>query len=147
MKLRILAILTCSVASLMFAALQNASSQPKQGTAPKSNPEILSKLEQVVALRQKLVEQHDVLAAAGRAQATDPSPQVALCQARIELARERQQPDVVLAQLREVASVYERLLKWAEERVTDRLESTIVDNLRVGLLEAEIRLLREQNRP
>lgn len=59
-------------------------------------------------------------------------------------AREKYQPDVVLAELKHVVAAQRRRLERLEGLAMDRMPPDAADRARIAVLEAEIRLLMEQ---
>jgi hypothetical protein len=80
---------------------------------------------------------------AGRVPA-DSTAEVDYVEARINLARERNQTSEVLAELKKLVAAQERRLKRIEGVRCEFITLADVERARVGLLEAEIRLLKEQ---
>jgi hypothetical protein len=117
-----------------------ASEKPRQ-----ADPAIVAKLQDVVALREKMAEMSETLATAGRVPA-DGSAEVSLAEARIELARERRQSDVVHSELLKIVEVRRNWVKHLEGRITTTTREIDLAEARVALLRAEIQLLREQSK-
>ena len=109
------------------------------------DPKIVANLEEIVALRERALESEQLLAELGKGD-DNGLAELALANAQIALARERNHADIVVAELRNIVETKQRILKragfLAEE---NRLTESGVSELRVDLLEAEIRLQRELN--
>ena len=74
----------------------------------------------------------------------DDMAEIDLVEARLRLAREQRQQAAVAAELRNLVAAHQRRLKLVEAATRDRLPPGAVDPVRADLLEAEIRLLREE---
>tara|TARA_R110002096_G_scaffold26903_8_gene82869 strand:- start:5617 stop:6066 length:450 start_codon:yes stop_codon:yes gene_type:complete len=119
--------------------------QAEDPAAASVDSEIVVKLKEIVAFRERLVESQQLrmqlgevdsfeLAVAGRT----------LSEARISLAKELGQQEAVIAELRELVSGQKKLLEYEIAIAEDgRRTMSEVGEIRVLLLEAEIRLLRE----
>jgi hypothetical protein len=107
------------------------------------DPAIVRDLQEIVQIRERLVANYQVLVSAGRAP-DDGHAEIALAEARIDLAREQRQTDQVLAGLQRLVSVQEGRLARAEARVGDRIGPIERDEIRVDVLQARIRLARER---
>ena len=95
-------------------------------------------------MRQQLLKTHQVKLETGRAE-DDGAAEVALTEARIELAREQGNADLVIAELRNMVATQERLLQIARKRVeVGAAGPDDVARVRVVLLNYQVRLLREQ---
>ena len=115
--------------------------QPSQ-RAP--DPAIIAKLQEIVELRQQLLKGHQLKAQVGKAE-FDGVAEFALAEARIQLARERGQADLVIAELRNLVATLDSVLEMAKKRVeVGAAGPDAVAQVRVLLLEAQVRLQREQ---
>ena len=133
------------IVALVFAAglvAQQGGAPGNQVPAGKQNPEIIAKLREIVSIRERLFRSEEVQIKAGRAP-VDGATEAELVEARLRLAREEQNPNAVIAELRNLVAVHQRRLKLAEVLARDRLAPGDVEKIRVALLEAEIRLLKE----
>ena len=131
--------------ALAFAAglvAQQGGGQGNQAPAGKPNPGIIAKLQEIVAIRERLFSSEENQIKAGRAPA-DGTAEIDLVEARLRLAREEQKPDAVMAELRNLVAAQERRFERVEALTRDRLPLGELEKIRVALLEAEIRLLRE----
>jgi hypothetical protein len=107
---------------------------------------IVSRLRQLITIRERQAELAKTLAEAGRASG-GPAAAVALAEAHIELARELGQREIVLAQLEKIVQLRREWVAYVKTRAVDRLGEGKVDEAQAALLKAEVRLLREQHRP
>ena len=112
-----------------------------QGAAP--NAAIMAKLREIVTIRERQFESFKVLLTSGRAPMDDMA-EIALVEAKLRLAREQRQQEAVAAELRNLVAAHQRRLKLVEAAARDRLPPGDADRVRADLLEAEIRLLREE---
>jgi hypothetical protein len=87
----------------------------------------------------------ETLAEAGRASG-EPAAAVALAEARLELARELDQHEVVLVQLQKIVQLRRDWVANAKRRALDRMRDIELSEAEAALLQAEVRLLREQKR-
>jgi hypothetical protein len=67
-----------------------------------------------------------------------------LAEARVDLARERGQPDAIITELQGLVAAHERRTKWMAGLAADRIAPAHIDSAQVALLEAQVRLLRAQ---
>ena len=132
------------VFSIVLVAQQQAASQAKPAAAPEANPTILAKLQEIVAIRERQFKTYELMLKTGRASPAD-SAEIDLVEARIRLARERHQSDAVVAELKNLVAAHERRFTKIQAYARDRGTSADIDRMKVDLLDAEIRLLREQN--
>ena len=108
------------------------------------DPAVIAKLQEIVELRQQLLKEHQLKAQVGKAE-FDGVAEIALAEARLQLARERGQADLVMAELRNLVATQERLLEIAKHRVeVGAAGPDEVARVRVVLLGAQVRLQREQ---
>jgi hypothetical protein len=108
------------------------------------DPAIIAKLQEIVELRQQLLKGHQAMVQMGKAE-DDGAAEIALAEARLQLARERGQADLVIAELRNFVATQERRLEMAKKRVeVGAAGPDEVARVRVVLLEAQVRLQREQ---
>lgn len=123
-------------------------SDEKSGSASTSDlrepdPLIVSKLQEIVKLRERQAKEAQLLVEMGQG-ANDGAVEVALAEARIALAREQGQSDAVVDELRNLVKVLEKRFKREEALFDeDRRTQANIGQLRVALLEAEVRLQRE----
>ena len=115
--------------------------QPSQRTP---DPAIIAKLQEIVELQQQLLKGHQAMVQMGKAE-DDSAAEIALAEARLQLARERGQADLVTSELRHVVAAQERRLEMAKKRVeVGAAGPDEVARVRVVLMEAQVRLQREQ---
>mgnify|MGYP006893482023 CR=1 FL=1 len=72
------------------------------------------------------------------------TPATALAEARIALAKERQQPQEVVAELTSLVKLHQAHVERVKALTKDRLTPDDLTAAQATLLELEIRLLREQ---
>jgi hypothetical protein len=99
----------------------------------------VARLQKIVALRQTMAEHQRQLVAASRA-TDDGAADLALAQARLELARELAQEEQILAELQKIVALYRRRLEVARSMADQAVKGTT----RLSLAEAEIQLLQAQ---
>ena len=108
------------------------------------DPAIIAKLQEIVELRQQLLKGHQAMVQVGKAE-DDGAAEIALAEARLQLARERGQADLVIAELRNLVATQERRLKTAQKKVeVGAAGPDEVARVRVVLLEAQVRLQCEE---
>ena len=71
---------------------------------------------------------------------------MALAEARIELARERGQGELVRSELLRILQVRRSYVEYLEGRIATTTKEVDLADARVALLKAEVRLLREQKK-
>lgn len=138
--------LFCLIGTALLVGCSPADQKSTHGDKPSHrapDPAVVAKLQEIVEVREQLLKAHQLLLEAGRAQ-DDGAAEIDLAEARIQLARERGQADLVMAELRNSVTTHEKRLERAKARAADRGPVGEVDRLRVALLEAEVRLQREQ---
>ncbi len=109
----------------------------------RTRSKIIAKLSEIVAIRERLFQSYELLLGAGRAP-VDGSAAIDLAEARIELARERGHKEDVIGALKDLVAAQERRLKSLQDLLKDRFAPADLEKVKVALLEAEVRLLREQ---
>jgi hypothetical protein len=137
-----LMIALASVFTFVLVAQQQRNSPARPG-AVEPDARIVSKLTEIVSIRERLAKNYDEMLRAGRANA-DGLAEVELAEARIELARERNQTDAVIAELQGLVAVHERRIKRMSGLTKDRVAPGEIDRAQAALLEAQVRLLRAQ---
>ncbi len=120
-----------------------AAEKPPAASPANQDPLIVSKLRELIQIREKQVKLQKVLVEAGRASA-EPVLEVALAEARIDLARELGQQEVVLASLRDIVQLRKQWVEHLEARNAARERAADLEAARAALITAEVRLLREQ---
>lgn len=110
--------------------------------------EIVSRLEEIVALEERAVKEQQFLAELGENDAIDQvNAEIALSEAVIRLAEEQNDREKVSRELEAIVSRTKSILAREEALAEeDRARETDLNNVRVALLEAEIRLRRHQAR-
>lgn len=138
--------LTIAVFALFFTFSLVAEQQIK---APEPDAKIIAKLTEIVQIREQLVDYNQALYNAGRASAEDvagmESAEVELAEARVDLARERGPRELLIEALQGLVAAHERRVERAKNRKNVARASEIdVKQAQAALLQAQIRLLREQ---
>ncbi|MBM3832010.1 MAG: hypothetical protein FJ403_01800 [Verrucomicrobia bacterium] len=137
-----IALLTLA-ATFGLMTQRESTGQASRSAVPEANSAIIGKLEEIVGIRRRMFESEELNIKAGRAP-LDSTAEIDLVEARLQLAREKNQRDAVIAELRELVSVHERRLNRNQAFGVDRAPAAALEKLRIGLLEAQVRLLREQ---
>lgn len=107
-----------------------------------ADAELVSRLERIIVLRQAEAELQSTLPPA---QSNADEAEVALCRARIDLARELGRQADVIAQLQQIVSIYQARFQRAQAMVANDLSGRqILRQVEIQLLEAEVALRREQ---
>ena len=136
-----------SVAAALFFAAGLTLPQKLQGKdAPStsSDPAIVGKLREIVAVHQRLTESNQRAIESGKGD-RDGRYEVALAEARLKLARELGERNEQIAALRDILKVQLGRLQVAKMTATKgSMSSDEVDTIRVAALEAEVMLLRAQ---
>lgn len=132
-----------AVLTLVVVAQQQRSPQTRRPGSAGSDPAIIAKLSEVVAIRERLAKSFEIQLAAGRASA-DGLAEIELAEARISLAEEQGQPDSLIEQFKGLVAAHERRVKNLAILAKDRTPLAEVDRARAALLEAQVRLLRAQ---
>ena len=140
MKTKLTIVALASAFAFMLGAQQQLNSPVRP---PEPDAKILSKLSEIVSIRERIAKNYEEMLKAGRA-AHNGLAEVELAEARVDLARERGQTDAVIAELQGLVAAHERRTKWMAGLATDRVAQAVIDTAQVGLLEAQVRLLRAQ---
>ncbi len=137
------------IAVLLLAANVIMTQTPKGNVAaePSSDPAIVEKLRAIVTIRERLVFSNERAVQNGKGE-TDGRYELALAEARLQLASELRQREEQVAGLKDILKVQQRRLEEAQRRANVGAASPDdVDTIRIAVLEAEVRLLRAQNNP
>ena len=135
------------IAVLLLAANATRPQTPRTNAAAgaSSDSAIVGKLREIMIIRQKLVEVNERAVRNGRGE-TDGRHELALAEARLELACELGQRTEQVAALKDALKVQQRRLEEAKKRAEVGAASPEdIDAIRVAVLEAEVKLLRAQN--
>ncbi len=135
------------IAVSLLAANATRAQTPRTSAAAgaSSDSALVGKLREIVTLRQKLAEANERAVRSGRGE-TDGHYELALAEARLQLARELGQRKEQVAALEDALKVQRRRLEDAKRRAEVGAASPEdVDTIRVEVLEAEVKLLRAQN--
>jgi hypothetical protein len=108
------------------------------------DPAIVEKLREIVGIRQSMAEANERAVQQGKG-VTDGRYEIALGEARLQLARELGQRNEEVAALKDILRVQQYRLQEAQKKAAVGTASpTEVDTIRVAVLEAEVRLLRAE---
>ena len=140
MKTKLTIITLASAFTFMLVAQQQRNSPVRP---PEPDARIVSKLSEIVGIRERIAKNYEEMLKAGRA-SRNGLAEVELAEARVDLARERGQPDAIIAELQSLVAAHERRTKWMGSLASDRIPSEEIDRAQAALLEAQIRLLRAQ---
>ena len=139
---------TLVILAMLLLAANTSMTQTLQTNAAAgaiSHPAIVDKLREIVSIRQKLAEANERAVQSGKGE-TDGRYELALAEARLQLARELGQRNEQVAALKDALKVQQRRLEDANRRAAvGAAPPEEVETIRVAVLEAEVRLLREQN--
>jgi outer membrane protein TolC len=109
-----------------------------------SDPPVVERLGAIVSIRQTMAQANE-RAVQGSKGETDGRNEIALAEARLQLARELAHRDEEVTALKDILKVQERRLQDAKKRADVGAASPDdMDTIRVAVLEAEVRLLRTQ---
>jgi hypothetical protein len=139
------ALAGCILFTLLIALFPLGHSAENPRGIAEPDPALISKLRDLITIREQQVEMHNVLAGAGRVSGV-PSATIALAEARIELARELDQQEDVLAQMQKIVELRRGWLGQLENRTTDRVREVDIIEAHAAVIQAEVQLLREKNR-
>jgi hypothetical protein len=139
------ALAGCILFTLLIALFPLGHSAENPRGIAEPDPALISKLRYLITIREQQVEMHNVLAGAGRVSGV-PSATIALAEARIELARELDQQEDVLAQMQKIVELRRGWLGQLENRTTDRVREVDIIEAHAAVIQAEVQLLREKNR-
>ncbi len=130
--------------ALTLVVIAQQQNEPVRQVAPtRGQAAIIAKLSEIVRIRERLAQSYLDLLGAGRAP-FDGTAEIELAEARIELARERGQPDAVITELKDLVAAHQRRVVRLKAVAVDRGIQADVDRAQAALLEAEVRLLRAQ---
>ncbi len=141
-------LITTAIAVLYSSTLL-AEGPPKVPGSVEPDAKVLTKLTEVVQIREQLVEIEQALHKSGRASSENGSgvevAEVELAEARVDLAREKGQRDALIAALQGLVAANERRVEWAK-RMKDlaRVSDVEIKRAQAELLKAQVRLLRAQ---
>lgn len=138
--------ITTAVAVLFsFSLLAQESSKAPASAGP--NAAIIAKLIEIVQIREQLVQIEQALYQSGRASAEDGSgvqlAEIALAEARADLAREQGKGEALIAALQDLVAAHEKRVEWARRMKEQARASDVgIKQAQVALLKAQVRLLR-----
>ncbi|MBL9137740.1 MAG: hypothetical protein JNK85_17845 [Verrucomicrobiales bacterium] len=120
--------------------------QSTSGHREGPHPAIVEKLRDIIKLRQSMVVAN-VKAEQGGKGESDGRFEIALAEARLQLAQELGDPGSEIAALNDILKTQKHQLKSAETRMNfGAISGVEVDDRRAQILETEIRILRAQQR-
>ena len=143
MKTRLITIALAAAFTFVLVAQQQRGSPARPTGAAEPDARIVSKLSEIVGIRERAAKNYEQMLGTGRA-SSDGLAQVELAEARVDLAREQGQPAAIVTELQSLVAAHERRTKWMASLATDRIAPEVIDRARVALLEAQVRLLRAQ---
>ena len=143
MKTKLIIIALASAFTFVLVAQQQRVSPARPVGVVEPDARIVSKLSEIVGIRERAAKNYEEMLKAGRA-SSDGLAQVELAEARVDLAREQGQPAAIITELQGLVAAHERRTKWMAGLATDRIAPGGVDRAQVALLEAQVRLLRAQ---
>ena len=143
MNTKLITIALASACTFALVAQQQRSSPVRPGGAVEPDARIVSKLSEIVNIRERLLKNHEQMLGAGRAPA-HALVEVELAEARVELAREQGKREAIIFELQGLVAAHERRTKRMSSLASDRVSSESVDRAQAALLEAQVRLLRAQ---
>lgn len=110
----------------------------------KADPQIVKKLTEIVKIYEQQLERENLLLAEARRTAADLGElKIALCEAKINLAREIGQKVGVVELLQEILEVYQWQMKELNVlRDLGRGDALDISRVRAKILETEIRIIR-----
>ena len=141
-------LITTAIA-VLFSSTLLAEESPKAPGSAGPDAKVLSKLTEIVHVREQLVEIEQALFNSGRASAENGSgvelAEVELAEAKVDLAREKGQRDGLIAALQGLVAANERRVEWTK-RMKDlaRVSDVEIKRAQAELLKAQVRLLRAQ---
>lgn len=141
-------LITTAIA-VLFSSTLLAEESPRAPGSAGPDAKVLSKLTEIVHVREQLVEIEQALFNSGRASAENGSgvelAEVELAEAKVDLACEKGQRDDLIAALQGLVAANERRVEWAK-RMKDlaRVSDVEIKRAQAELLKAQVRLLRAQ---
>ena len=138
MKTKLIITAFAAVFTLVVVAQQQRSSKSVDPDA-----RIVSKLTEIVSIRERLAKSNEEMIRVGRAPA-DGLAQIELAEARVDLARERGQREEVITELQGLVAAHERRTERMNVLAKDRVLPGEVERAQVKLLEAQVRFRNQQ---
>ena len=136
----ILAVVLLAASGAMVQTLQTNAT-----AAASSDSTIVDKLREIVSIQQELVEANERAVRHRGNAVADDRYELALAEARLQLAQELGERDQQVAALRDALKVQQNRLKEAKARANVGTASPFdLAAVRVAVLEAEVRLLRAE---
>jgi hypothetical protein len=143
MKTKLVLLVITSVCLCAVIAQQQRNVEPGQSAAGNPDPQIISRLTEIVNIRERAAKNHEQMRAAGRAPENSVA-EIELAEARINLAKEKGQRQEIATELRNLVAIHEKRWKRIGALPTDRVAQDEIDRARVDLLAAQVRLLRAE---
>jgi len=136
----ILAVVVLAASGAMVQTLQTNAT-----AAASSDSTIVDKLREIVSIQQELVEANERAVRHRGNAVADDRYELALAEARLQLAQELGERDEQVAALKDALKVQQNRLKEAKARANVGTASPFdLAAVRVAVLEAEVRLLRAE---
>lgn len=133
--------LTLVLIAVLLAMLGGYALSSAPAAARPPDPDIVDKLRRIIQLQEQVVDMHGTLVQAGRAR-PDNAAEIALAEARIELAREQNNPEAIRAELARIVEARRGWVEYLEKLITDRYSQMDLHQARIDLIKAEVELLR-----
>lgn len=143
MKTAVLFAVFVAVCAISLMALTKL--RADEPAVVKADPAIVSKLEEIVKISERMVMLEERRFKAG-GNADVYQSKIALSNARIELATELQQNDAVMIELEGIVTIQEAILQRAEARSADRTRPSDIAQIQMDLLHSQIRLMRAKSK-
>ena len=143
MKTKLVLLVVGSVCLCAAIAQQQRSVEPGQSAARNPDPQIISKLSEIVSIRERISRNYEQMRTAGRAPENSVA-EIELAEARIDLAKEKGQRQEIAAELRNLVAIHEKRWKRISALPTDRVAPEEVERAKADLLAAQVRLLRAE---
>jgi len=129
----------CAISVMAFSKL--SAEEPAE---VKADPFIVSKLEEIVKISERMVRLEERKLKAG-VNGDIYQSKIDLANARIGLATELRRNEEVLVALESLVTAHEAKLQWAEARAIDRTPPSDIAQLQIDHLHSQIRLARAQS--
>jgi hypothetical protein len=143
MKTKLVLLVVVSICLCAAIAQQQRSVEPGQSPAGNPDPQIVSRLTEIVSIRERIVKIHEQMREVGRMTESSVA-EIELAEARIDLAKEKGKRQEVAAGLRNLVAIHEKRWKKVSALVGDRVALDEVERAKADLLAAQVRLLRAE---
>ena len=143
MKRKVTGFGLCLGIVLLSGCVSSRQTTSQKPVAIRENQAILSKLSEIVALRERSVENR--LVEFRRGDAEYPSAQyLALAEARLALAQSSGEKEAAMAALKEIVALAQTRWQRTQAAALDRYSTADLEEAQAALLMAELRLMRAQ---